>query len=741
MSSVASVLFALVVVSQATARTAPAPGLEGLDAYHAAAAKAGKIPDAHVRLALWCESRGMITARDTHLAESLKFNPSHVTARGLLGQVREEDRWLRFKEVAARGQADPKLVTRFAAYDRKRDQAGDSAGDHLALGVWCAKHGLMAESRTHYAATVRRDPARTEAWKKLGYRARDGRWVSDSEIARARRQFTEAKEAYRLWTTRLARLRDGLNSPWRHETAEAELANVHDSLAAPCVWSTFVNGGAAYHVIATRLFAQLDGPDSASRLALLAIFNTDAAVQDYAIEALSQRDPREYVGSAISVLREPMRIVTRPILGPDSPGAIFVDGELIREYHEPHPVQFLVSASRPFIDPSQAIDPRTVAYRGASLMPGPTYSATYYPNDPAVVRAFQQALANPAGAPQILATALGTATPPPPVHSNVPVPTLPLKFHQANDRASVTSILLPGEGGATSLAFADAKDDRRQEEERKKEREEARREEEKERERARREAEQRYREAVKRVHDQFQADRLALEAQNREIERGTRGAANLLRAVTGRESGLDRDAWSRWWADWNATEDVAPEARGLAPAALVGPPNLRAKPGFHHSRLAAGTPVWTTRGRRPVEAVRIGDRLLSQDPRTGALTYTGVVATTGGSRVEAIQIALEGSGTLTLSPMARVWRTELGWVPAFRVQVGDQLRIAGGRARVTAVDRIGPVAGYNVLLFDGGSLFAGNRAILVHDNGIVLPTSKPFDAPPLLSSKSVATPR
>ncbi|WP_406700880.1 hypothetical protein V5E97_19010 [Singulisphaera sp. Ch08] len=737
MPSVASTLFVMVVVSQATARTAPVPGLEGLDGYQAAAAKAGKIPDAHVRLALWCESRGMIAARDTHLAESLKFNPSHVTARGLLGQVREEARWLRFDEVAAQVQADPKLVARLAAYDRERDLAGDSADDHLALGAWCAKHGLMAESRAHYAATVRRDPARAEAWRKLGYRARDGRWVNETETARARRQFTEAKEAYRSWATRLARLRGGLDSPQRRDAVKAELAKVHDPLATPCVWSTFVNGGAPYHEIATRLFAQINGPDSTSRLALLAVFNSDAAVQDRAVEALVQRDPREYVGPVISLLREPMRIVTRPIRGPGSPGAIFVDGVLVREYYEPLPDQFLAPFGRQVVDMPWAIDPGAVAYCFTGLAPGRTYSVTYSPNDPAVVRAFQQALANPAGAPQVLAAAVATAAPPPPVHFNVTVPTFPLKVNQDTDRAIISSRLFPGEVGAASLAFADDRDDREKERERDKEREAA----EKERERARREAEQRYKDAVKRVHDQFQADRLSLEAYNREIERGTRGAAALLQAVTGRESGLDRDAWSRWWADWNATEDVAPLARELTTAALIGPPNLRIKSGFHRSRLAAGTSVWTTRGRRPVEAVRIGDRLLGQDPRTGALAYTGVVATTGGARVEAIRITLEEGGSLTLSPMARVWRPEFGWVPTFRVKVGDQLRIAGGRVSVSAVDRIGLVAGYNVLLFDGGSLLVGDRALLVHDNGIVLPPSKPFDAPPLLSPKSVAKPR
>ena len=55
--------------------------------YEALKAKAGKDPQAQVKLALWCEAHGMNGERVKHLAQAVLSDPKNVTARGLLGLI------------------------------------------------------------------------------------------------------------------------------------------------------------------------------------------------------------------------------------------------------------------------------------------------------------------------------------------------------------------------------------------------------------------------------------------------------------------------------------------------------------------------------------------------------------------------------------------------------------------------------------------------------------------------------
>src|SRR4051794_1585205 len=70
--------------------------------YRRAAAAVGRDADAHVRLALWCEARGLGAERVKHLALAVLHRPSHPTARGLMGLVAYRDRWQPPEAVAAR---------------------------------------------------------------------------------------------------------------------------------------------------------------------------------------------------------------------------------------------------------------------------------------------------------------------------------------------------------------------------------------------------------------------------------------------------------------------------------------------------------------------------------------------------------------------------------------------------------------------------------------------------------------
>ena len=58
------------------------------------------------------------------------------------------------------------------------------------------------------------------------------------------------------------------------------------------------------------------------------------------------------------------------------------------------------------------------------------------------------------------------------------------------------------------------------------------------------------------------------------------------------------------------------------------------------SCLAAGTPIWTDAGPVAVEKIKVGDRVLAQDPETGELAYKPVLHTTVRLNAELVKLEL-----------------------------------------------------------------------------------------------------
>src|SRR5207237_1025402 len=106
------------------------PHLVVRQAYQEQRAEAGRTPDDQVRLALWCESHGLAPERLKHLALAVLTDPTHATARGLMGLVAYQGRWQPPDAVAARIKADRKLAEVLAAYDGRREKMPDTADAH-----------------------------------------------------------------------------------------------------------------------------------------------------------------------------------------------------------------------------------------------------------------------------------------------------------------------------------------------------------------------------------------------------------------------------------------------------------------------------------------------------------------------------------------------------------------------------------------------------------------------------------
>ena len=293
---------------------APPPDLVG--SYQDARAKAGRSPEAQVRLALWCEAHGLTAERLHHLTLAVLADPKNAAARGMMGLVSHEGRWTRPERIADKAKLDPTL----SEYESRRQKAPYTADAQWSLAVWAEEVDLREQARVHLIAVTRLDPSREAAWKKLGYKKHDGRWRTDAQVAADKAEVEAQKLADQSWTAQLARWRGWLDVPDRRIEAELGLDGLADPRAVGSVVKVFAAGGPNLQAIAVRLLGQIDSPGSSRALAYLATWGGSADVRRASAEVLKHRDPRESLGMLIGGFRQTIRYELG--VSPNSAGAM-----------------------------------------------------------------------------------------------------------------------------------------------------------------------------------------------------------------------------------------------------------------------------------------------------------------------------------------------------------------------------------------------------------------------------------
>jgi len=217
----------------------------------------------------------------------------------------------------------PDRAATLAEYNARRARLPNTAEAHYTLGLWCEQNGLKAEAAAHFAAVTQLDPRREGAWKHLGYKRHDGRWVTDEQIEAEERQ----KKANQIWGPRLEKLHEALHGRKRRAGALDELARIDDPAAVPSVWNVLARGGAGDQLIAVQLFGQIDAPPSSQLLAMLAVYGNSERVRGAAAETLQRRDAGQFVPALIDLMHPLIEFEVRPIVRPGAPGELIVKGD------------------------------------------------------------------------------------------------------------------------------------------------------------------------------------------------------------------------------------------------------------------------------------------------------------------------------------------------------------------------------------------------------------------------------
>ncbi len=180
----------------------------------------------------------------------------------------------------------------------------------------------------------------------------------------------------------------------------------------------------------------------------------------------------------------------------------------------------------------------------------------------------------------------------------------------------------------------------------------------------------------------------------------------VLQAVADKKLPDDPQRWWDWWLKEN--ERVVDEYK---PTFYKDVGNLVVT----QSCFLAGTPVWTETGPKPIEQVKVGERVLSQDPETGELSYCFVLDATVRPPSKMLRVHI-GHDEIWSTRGHLFWVSGKGWRMAKQLEVGDQIHSVRGVYPVTAV-KDGPSAeAHNLVVDRFHTYFVGEMPLLVHDN-------------------------
>ena len=143
----------------------------------------------------------------------------------------------------------------------------------------------------------------------------------------------------------------------------------------------------------------------------------------------------------------------------------------------------------------------------------------------------------------------------------------------------------------------------------------------------------------------------------------------MLEVAAGAPSDLkdDEEAWHVWWYDTLGYSYQSPPQVTLVQDA--SPSQL--PPPYITTCFVAGTPVRTLDGPRPIEAIQVGDQVLSQDATTGALGFQSVVFLHHNPPGKTLRVSLSNGESLVCSVYHRFWRANVGWTMARELKPGD----------------------------------------------------------------------
>jgi hypothetical protein len=189
---------------------------------------------------------------------------------------------------------------------------------------------------------------------------------------------------------------------------------------------------------------------------------------------------------------------------------------------------------------------------------------------------------------------------------------------------------------------------------------------------------------------------------------------DVLEQTTGQSLADTPQAWWKWWDDHNELEVAERKSRCHY-----------CMPVRRTSCFIQGTLVWTEAGLEPIEKLRPGDRVLSQDPDTGELSLKCIRETT--LRPPSPTLRLQVNANAIVATRGHpFWAVGQGWRMAKELAAKDRLHTLSGAMAVESVAEGPEVEAYNLVVDGFGTYFVGKSGLLVRDNTLRQVPSAPL---------------
>lgn len=663
----------------ATLPGGPPPTPRDLETYEALRNKAGKDATAQVKLALWCEAHGLDAERLRHLSQAVLTDPGHAMARGLLGLVRSGGRWGSPQEAGDRIRADEKRAAVLAEYNRRRDELEEQErallGPVDAIDDDARSEGARERS---FAAVLNAARMRLKADRDLALRhANLGTWCRDHGLEpEALAHFTTAVH---LDPRREASWRN-LGYVRRHgrwaspEQAVAEEKDERAQRQADRHWGPLLRKWKGWLAVRSPHREQAEAH-------LAAVTDPRAIPALREVFATRSEDDQCRLVDALGRIDDPRasRAMAEMAVRTTFTSVRATAIEALRKRPRRDYAGELVGRIRDKI--AYAVRPvEGPGSRGVLVV------------DTSRVRVVRSYDAPPA-------FRLGST----------------FRGYVGYDASGLPLI---AEGIELDRLWGERNPIRALVE--------------------LRELEERSVVMIAAANLQAEAARQRMAADIKEIEMANQAAEDedprlilVLREAAGAPPDLKEDetSWNVWWYDTLGYRYSPPPrvtiTEEILPYSL--PPTLM-------TCFAAGTPVRTLDGPRPIEAIRVGDQVLAQDTSTGALGFHPVVFVHHNPPGKTLRVAFDGGDSVVCSVYHRFWRANSGWAMARELRPGDVLRTLGGLARVSGVEPDATQPLYNLDVHGPRTFFAGAGQLLVHDNTLPDHRLRPFDALPVVEA-------
>jgi Pretoxin HINT domain len=185
------------------------------------------------------------------------------------------------------------------------------------------------------------------------------------------------------------------------------------------------------------------------------------------------------------------------------------------------------------------------------------------------------------------------------------------------------------------------------------------------------------------------------------------------------------NAWWDWWQSHNGRylprkplHDKQYQHVDRARTALVVTDIVN----VGHECLVKGTLVQTAQGLKPIESLKIGDCVVSQDVESGEVALKPILQTTV-RPPEAILKIVTAEGEIQATGGHRWFVSGKGWLMSKELQQGLQLHTSTGTSTIVRVDsNQAPQESFNLVVDQFHTYFVGKNRVLSYDNTELKPT-------------------